>query len=51
MARYRCKICKRDKFQKPIPHNCTMGYLKHYGKKYYKEQYGGSIWEKLNENS
>ena len=48
--RYRCKICKRDKFQKPDPHWCGSVYLKHYGRKRYKELYNGSIWEIVDEN-
>ena len=49
MKRYRCKRCGRDKFQKPSPHNCGSNFLKHYGRKKYKEQYNGSIWEEINE--
>ena len=39
MSRYKCKICGRDKFQKPTPHNCGSNFLKHYGRKKYKDKY------------
>ena len=48
MKRYRCKICGRDKFEKPTPHICGSVYLKHYGRKKYKEIYGDSIFEEIN---
>lgn len=47
---YKCKICGRDKFQKPTPHNCGSIFLKHYGRKRYKEMYNGSIWEKIDKD-
>jgi hypothetical protein len=31
--KYRCKLCGRNKFQKPEPHNCVGGFLKHYKRK------------------
>lgn len=49
MKRYKCKLCGRDKFQKPSPHICGGNYLKHYGRKKYKELFNGSIWEKVND--
>ena len=47
--RYKCKICGRDKFQNPSPHWCGSVYLKHYGRKKYKQKYNGTIWVKLEE--
>jgi len=45
--RYRCKRCGRDKFTKPSPHRCGKNFLKHYGRKKYKEKYDGNIFEEI----
>jgi hypothetical protein len=49
MNKFKCKICGRNKFDKPTPHNCRVGYLKHYGRRKYKDLYNGTIWVKIKE--
>ncbi|BDU76229.1 hypothetical protein [Mesoterricola sediminis] len=42
---FRCRLCGRNKFERPSPHMCAVGYLKHYGRRKYKERYPGGIFE------
>jgi len=44
---FRCRLCGRNRFERPSPHRCVVGYLKHYGRKRYKALHPGGIFETI----
>ena len=47
IVRYRCRICGRKKFTKPMAHNCKGGFLKRYVRQARLRGWD-SIFEKVN---
>ena len=47
---YKCKLCGRDKFDKPAPHICNGQFIKHFGR-IAKNNQMESIWINLEDCS